>query len=512
MTIINQRDFPLLPSQEARHRSVIARGAAGRAASFGGRASRATLNDLPDELILEILGYLPGIDLDQYQLPTLLNLAFTSRRLYRVVIDKAYAQFDSHFCEPYLFLHTLISNSQLAKLVNEVKIIFGQWALRKDTRHVPTAKDKKTIKEGLRASDIPGWKDWATECNEKRGSDEAVHNAIMLHTPNVTSISIQDFTSTPSQHPAWVDVISKATMGAFGKTHRFEHLKSIKIHVRWSTLAQIAPLFRLQSLLILHLGGLLECDMDTYIGDSGDTKRRSELALKLQRLIPRGCNNIEELSLEHTYYNKCFLEVLVSSSRKLKAFKYEVSLDHLTAWEIPPETNSRPMIKVLESQKASLETLRVFCDAQAEEETHGEIHVRDSMAEFTSLKHLSCPLGMIMPECSDTFAEKLPPSLLTFQTTIRQYTTDQKGIGALEHIIANSQTHTPRLQEVLVVIPHSASWIKYNWEDLVRTSSEVGLDFRLEEEEEDTSGFSDSWRGGSIGSSHSSDEVELYSD
>ncbi|KNG48960.1 hypothetical protein TW65_04371 [Stemphylium lycopersici] len=512
MVIINQHDFPLLPSQEARRQLVIARGAAGRASSSSRRASRATLNDLPDELILEILGYLPGINLDQFQLPTLLNLAFTSRRLYRVVIDKAYAQFDSHFCEPYLFLRTLISNSQLAELVNEVKIIFGQWTLRKDARHAPTAKDKKTIKEGLRSSDIPGWKDWATECNEEGGSDEAVHNAILLYTPNVTSIGVQDFTSTPSQHPAWVDVISKAALGAYGKTHRFEHLQSIKIHVRWSTLAQIAPLFRIQSLLILHLGGLLECNMDTYTGDSGDTKRRSEHALKLQRLIPHGCNNIEELSLEHTYYSKRFLEVLVSSSRNLKAFKYEVSLDHLAAWEIPPETNSMPMINVLESQKASLETLRVFCDAQAEEETHGEIHVRDGMTGFTSLKHLSCPLGMIMPECSETFAEKLPPSLLTYQTTIRQYTTDQKGIGALEHMIAYSQSHTPRLQEVQVVIPHSASWIKYNWEDLVQISGEVGLGFRLEEEEEDTSGFSNSWRGGSIGSSRSSDEVDLYSD
>jgi hypothetical protein len=170
MPVINERDFPLLPSQTAKRKK------GGHAKKPRTPGTRSTLHDLPDELILEILHYLPGIDSDNFQLPTLLSLALTSRRLYRIAIEKIYIGYDSHFCEPYLFLRTLVSKPELAGLVQKLNLTQGPRTLRGTVSYVPTARDKKTLKEGMRTLAIPGWKDWVADCNGDRITDVTVHN------------------------------------------------------------------------------------------------------------------------------------------------------------------------------------------------------------------------------------------------------------------------------------------------------------------------------------------------
>jgi hypothetical protein len=506
MSIINERDFPLLPSQEAKR--VIK----DNASKLPIHGSRATLTDLPDELVLEILDYLPGIDLDHFQLPTLVNLASTSRRFYRMVIEIVYARYDSYFCEPYTFLRTMISNSQLAEFVHDVNITFSLTTCRGGRRYLPTAKDKKAIKEGLRALGTSDWKEWAAQCNEDCSGGEALQNAILLHVPNITSLSILDVTRDRSGPRAWYDLISRAAAGTLsGQTHRFEHLRSIRVESRTSSLSDLAPLFRLQSLQKLKLREIDEHGMRECITCEGDCEHGQRSAQRLQRLIPRACNNLEELDLECTYYTKFHLEVLLSSARSLKTFRYDVSLDHLSEWPIPTGDRLKTLCEVLHCQKTSLETLHVFCDSIAEERTQSGIHLRDGFAGFVSLKQLSCPLGMVLSGVSDTFAERLPESLLMFRTPIRRYTDDQRYLEALEHLAVCYRTHVPNLREVRVVVPQHASWLTYNWERLIQPFSvETGLSFIVEQEDEDED-FGD-WTNGSTNSSHSSDEVDLYSD
>jgi hypothetical protein len=166
---------------------------------------------------------------------------------------------------------------------------------------------------------------------------------------------------------------------------------------------------------------------------------------------------------------------------------------------------------VLDRQKASLETLHVFCDSIAEERTRSGIHLRDGLEDFVSLKHLSCPLGMIMSGVSDTFAERLPASLLTFRTPVRPSTNDQRYLKALDHVAFCHRTYVPQLKEVRVVVPQFASSLIYDWQRLVELFSvETGVSFIVEREDEDLD-FGD-WKDDSTDSSRSSDEVDLYSD
>ncbi|KAG9194376.1 hypothetical protein G6011_04411 [Alternaria panax] len=512
MPIINERDFPLLPSQDTKRRRAIMRKVKDNHLRHRVPESRATLHELPDELILQILECLPGIDLNHFQLPTLVNLALTSQRLYRVVIGIVYARYNSHFCEPYTFLRTMMSNSQLAEFVQDVDITFGLWTRRRSRRYPPTAKDKKAIKEGLRALGTSNWKEWATQCNEDSSDDEALQNAILLHTPNIASLSILDVERARSRRQAWFDLISRAATGTLpGQTHRFEHLRSIRFEGRMTSLSDVAPLFRLQSLRKLQLREVHESGIERCITCGSDREHGERSALKLERLIPRGCNNLEELDLECTYYIKFLLEVLVSSPRCLKTFRYDVCLDHLPDSPIPSGDRLKTLCEALDGQKATLETLHVFCDSIAEERTRGGIHLRDSLKGFVSLKELSCPLGMLMSGVSDTITERWPASLLTFRTPVRPSTDDQHYLQALDHVAFCHRIYVPRLKEVRVVVSQFASSVTYDWQHLVELFSvETGVMFVVEQDDEDCAFFD--WKDDSTDSSRSSDEIDLYSD
>jgi hypothetical protein len=158
-----------------------------------------------------------------------------------------------------------------------------------------------------------------------------------------------------------------------------------------------------------------------------------------------------------------------------------------------------------------LEALDVFCDPIVDERNRRAVHLRDGLKAFVSLKQLSCPLGMIMDGCTDTFAERLPPSLLTFQTPVRRFTEDQQCLDALKDVAFCYRKHVPRLEEVRVIAPRSASWFRYDWEPLVQLfSAETSISFLVQHEDDDED-FGD-WQDDSTESSRSSDEVDLYSD
>jgi hypothetical protein len=511
-----ERDFPLLPSQTTKRRPVDRSGIAGSSTKSRNSISTATLSDLPDEILLEILRFLPGIDVGNFQLPSLLNLSLTSRRFHRIVTEKIYRTYDSLFCEPYRFTRAIIFNPGLAEKVQKVNIIFGSWSNRENVRYKPTAQDKKTVKEGIRALAIPGWKDWVTDCNENRDKDETLYNVMLLHTPNITSLGVVDASAADHRwirYPPWIDIISKASNGTLSKhTHRFEHLRSVRLNIRIAGLSQLAPMFRLQSLLFLSLQGMDELCCKQCI--------ERETARSLQRLIPERCNNLEEICLESTFLRMRTLGVLIASSRHLKSFKYDVALDHL--YEQPDDQLEQlnmekwlehtKLSTALSHQSATLESLDITYDALVEEQIRGRIHLHDDLTNFVSLKRLSCPLGAIAAGDPSTFVETLPSSLQAFRTTIRRYTSDHKCLGALEHMAYYSKIHTPHLKEVQVIVPKSAQWFTFDWERLLTPFSVAGVSFVVEKEEDQEDEFSGSWGKDSSESSESSDEEDLYSD
>ncbi|KAF1846164.1 uncharacterized protein K460DRAFT_366990 [Cucurbitaria berberidis CBS 394.84] len=505
MTMFSRRDFPPLPSYKTtRSRWQISNHAIAHVHTPRPLGSATTINDLPDELILEILDHLPGIDIDDFQLSTLVCLSLTNHRFHRMVAERLYATYSSHFCEPYLFLRTMVAKPQLAELVRYVDVTCGDGAHHDRNRYVATAQDKKTIKEGMRLLSISNWKTWAVDCNSFDGEVEVLHSAVLMHAPNIKSLVIEDTGSHDHTGPKWIDIIRKATIGtSSGRVHRFEHLQSVRVGASRYNTSQLAPLFRLDSLRLLHLRDLVALD----------TGGRSTTVL--QRMIPQDCNRIEKLNLEHSFLHMDTLGVLVASSRRLKIFKYDVTLECIShELNAHHELGATKLSMVLHPKRDSLESLHLSCDARAEEETRGTITLLDDLRNFVALKHLSCPLTSIIGarlDASATFIESLPRSLITYNTVIRKYTDDKNCLTALEHMAANYHTNTQKLEEVRIVVPSPAPWLMYDWEPLVRFFSRSGVNLVVEHEEDDEDDFGESWNDDSTESSQSSDEVDLYS-
>ena len=479
MANVNEHDFPPLPQTNATQRD-----ASKTHPSLPHKQGHSvTLNDLPDELILEILEHIPKIQYhDNHQFQTLLNFGCTSHRFYEIITKKVYARFSNTFGEPTLFLRTIISNPRLARFIRDIDIRL-EWETDVMPLHTPTAQDKKVIKEGLRELDIPHWKEWATKCYGDVNDNGRLRNiTILLFTPNVESIHISDEFEPEAPRPTWVDMISKAAIGAFGNTHGFQQLHSISVQLGPVTLKQIAPLFHMQSLRTLRLEGTLECN---WLDDHKQPRYLKQNVQEIRHLIPPACNNVERLFLHDVFYTEDCLEVLVASARRLNAFKYFTSIHAVPIF--PPTSKSKTVIGILDRHKASLETIRVSRCSSTDREHPDKSYLREDMKAFKSLKELSCPLSLIMLGPNDEFADRLPSSLETFRTFIRYDADDREYFGGLAHLVLSCQTHVPRLREVRVVTSHY--WpkeFKELKEKFTRMCTDAGISFVHEKGDEDT--------------------------
>ncbi|KAF2124449.1 hypothetical protein P153DRAFT_370875 [Dothidotthia symphoricarpi CBS 119687] len=505
MPTLNKRNFPPLPSQRTkRQRQRTTSNREDRSKNVG---STATIDDLPDELILDILDWLPDIatsgisrvqptQIRTVVLPTLASISLTNHRFHRIVKDKLYMTYHSCFCEPYLFLRTMITNPELAVLVRRVEfdILVPLDEDEDREQYAATAKDKKTIKEGIKALNIPNWKDWATDCNSAGDSREALQTAIMMHTPNIDFLRVAGSIDRQSP-PRWTGLIRQATSGnSFGNTHKFRHVRSVRVAACVSTIQQLAPLFLLQSLRELYLNRMV---------DSYQVRGTS----MLQRLIPPLCNNLETLNLEDSFLHTDELGVLVASSRGLKSFKYDLTVSYFgygveTVVELGPTT----LITVLERQKSTLESLQFRHDA-----TDGEVYdfanLRGSLKGFAVLRQLSCPLNVIFDsqlKSPSALIETLPSSIVDFHVFDSDYKPDERFINALEHLAMYGHVDVPLLKEVRV---QGAMWATRDKKRLFALFVEAGIAFSVMDDES-----SDIWGDNSTDSTQSSDEVDLYSD
>jgi hypothetical protein len=507
MSNFSDRDFPALPSAKAeshRNSGTMTRNKGGHVAA----RAFATINDLPEELLLGILHYLPGIDMEDFQLSSLVSLSRTNRRFRRLVIGKIYASYNSHFCEPYLFLRTVINNSNFANLVKHADFTYGIWAHRERQRYTANAQDKKVVKEGLKALGISDWKNLATQCNTDSVELDTLYTAILMQIPNISSLIIRDgqMKIMGSMSPKWIDLIRKANLGSsdLGRVHRFKHLQTLRVEIHELTLTSLAPIFRIPSLRKLYLKGLFEDE---------DGRNRAEQTL--QYIIPQGCNSLEELHVEHGFLQNDILRVVLASARSLKAFSYDLLVDSLQYYIEEEDLGSTTLMAALRCQQTTLESLSFTNDPDAEERLYSVTNLFEGLKEFSAMKHLSCSLGSMLDENERedmTLAEKLPPSLTTFRATMD--TSSENQIRGLEQLASYSFTHIPLLSQVRI---ESELLFTYDWSRLVAAYSRTDINFAIEALDEDESSFYSPIPDGvpalsDTESSESSGEVSLYSD
>lgn len=498
MAIINKADFPPLPSQKNKRQRSNKSENAVKAQQPKRAGSYATLDDLPDELMLEILDYLPGIDLQDFQLHTLLSLSLTTRHLHRVVSDRLYATYDSYFCEPYLFLRTLISNQHLAESVRHAKFRYGDDAHVERNRYSPSARDKKIVKEGMKLLDFPDWKGWATRCNATEIELDILHTAVMLHTPNLTSLEVEDGHISAYSKAKSPELIKKATTGEyFGHTHRFSALKSVRIDAQNMVIHHLVPLLRLQSLEKLYLRELSEIGLDM------------RAPAELRRVLPESCNNLEELVLEECYLRFDALTTLISSARSLKSFRFDTNQDSVLL-----EGSGVVLQNALWRQRTSLEILDVYhdpCQRDAEDASD-----YGGFEQFTVLKSLKCPLRMVVDVLAGDTATVLilPPALTSLCLFIRYGTDEDRFLPMLERMASEYSTIVPDLEVLRLIVQLSAEDLEYEWERLVKPWSSTGVELIIDlpSERDDEWGDWQTTSSESEDSSNDSDEVELYSD
>jgi len=479
----------------------------------------ATIIDLPDELLVNILDYLPGIhdwdnldpgrDFTKHKAASLLSLSRTNRCFHRLVAEKLYRTFDSYWCEPYLFLRTITSNAHLAKLVQTASFHGGPDNRK---RHTASAQDKKIIKEGLKSLGTPGWKTWATDCNDDHAEVESLFLAILAQTPNISVISSSAGTLQ------YIGFLKRANRRfSLGSMHQFRNLRKLSIAANGLDISQLAPIFRTPSLRDLKLDRLVAYDFGSATG-------RADLSLP--HLMPARCNNLEELYLTYSFVHPDVLGVMVAASRSLRIFHYEMELDTFEVGH-EPELYSTKIDSILRCQISSLESLSLATNLGFGDSLRDPLTLREGLRDFTTLTYFRCPIGTIVDRehaSSDRLADKLPQGLETLRITLcyENDTVDFDAIPALEHM-ADTYAYDPpaHLKELKIMV--FGSWhATYDWARITEPLSQTGINVVIDEEEGDDEGgvwadypsendegspsFSDDTT-----STNSSDEVSLYS-
>jgi hypothetical protein len=508
MEKLRDHEFPPLPSQKVGDNgsSVAGDGVSCIESDF------ATINDLPEELILEILRYLPGIDVKNFHLPSLLSLSRTSQRFHRLVAKELNKVYNSHFCEPYLFLRTVITNAALASHVRHADLTYGTWAHHQRKRYIASAQDKKIIKEGLKAMGMPDWKTWATDCNTNLVEVDTLYTATLLHTPNISSLNITDgqignYLNT--KPPKWIDLLRRADHGTSrGRMHRFQSLRSIRIEVGELTLANLAPVFRTGSLRKLHLKRLLAYDT---VG------RNSDHVLSFS--IPPRYNNLEEIYLEDSVVQIDSLGVIIASAQSLKTFRYEMTPNIVSD---PMDANlqgKHTLGTVLSCHKATLEHVTFLVDTDPVPHFPRTFNLHGELQGFTVLRHLRCAFSTII-DWKNSYEvspfDKLPRSLNTLHLVVDEISKgDFLKLEQSPHELTQS---LPLLQELRVSNKASFRGI-YDWTRLVAAFSQTEINLLIEDEEDKGDGWSEQW-GRAAANTHvppsdvesvSSGDVSLYS-
>jgi hypothetical protein len=511
MINFNDRDFPALPRAEAESSR-----SSGTMATKEGRhvatGAVATINDLPEELHLCILHYLPGIDQEDFQLASLISLSKTNRHFRRLTIAKIYASYNSHFCEPYLFLRTLTNNTDLGSLVKHAEFTYGTWAHLERQRYTAHAQDKKVIKEGLKALGISDWKNLATQCNTDHVEIDTLHTVILMQTPNISSLIVRDGqlqTMHGTSSPKWIDLIRKTNLGTpdIGRLHRFRHLHTLRVEIQYMNLTQLAPIFRIASLQKLYLANLIE---------DYDGKNRADQLFRY--IIPQRCNNLEELHLERSRLEIDILQVVLASARSLKVFVYDILIDEIQ-WDFERKgSGTTNVVTALKCQSTSLERFSLPFYGYLNDYIGRKTSCFEELKDFSAMKHLTCPIASIVDVDSYqemALFEKLPPSLESFHANIHMtpLDSDAKNIAlALEQLAADSAKHMPLLNVVHI---ESRLGTSYDWSRAVEAFSRTSIDFAVKQDYQDESPLyspnSDIHRPPYETESESSGEVSLYS-
>ena len=469
--IINDSEFPPLPSQVKRksHPKSNRKKPAAQKRENG----ITTANDLPDELFLEILQYLPCLDLDNFNQRTIISLSLTNRRLHYIVEKELYTAYNNFFCNPYLFLRTCANNRRIAEKVQTLELSYGPGVQESCKRYTPSVADRRDLKAAFKNLSIPGWKEWATDCNDESVNLDILYASILMFTPNVKSLTIDDG-SLPYGFPKWLNLIQSAVTGAsLGTVHRFSHLESIRIDVEELSLRHLWSLFRLPSLRQLTLLGL---------SDNGDANQ-SILTTKFWK-APPGSSPIQELVLLDCLLSLPHLVLLIKSCATLRVFAHRhhgqglyIPYMHANPSRDPVNLRYPGLIAALKPHHHSLETLQLWSKFEEQRHPHDETGFMGDFGDFKNVTTLKASFSaLVNPAQSPTMlVRSLPPSLRTLTLSVGGASRELDCMPALEYMAAHCRTYLPRLENIHADVKFPKSLVYYGLDRLQKPFRDAGV-------------------------------------
>ncbi|KAF2469166.1 uncharacterized protein BDR25DRAFT_162059, partial [Lindgomyces ingoldianus] len=358
----------------------------------------ASLDSLPDELLLHILGYLPALNQENFQLPTLLSF---------------------FFAHPYLFLRTLVCNPRAAETVKSFSMNYGRGVHRNRKPYLPAISDRKLIKSGFKSLDIPSWKAWATDCNADDCDQETLYAAILMRTPNLRTLTVDDG-KVPYQTPKWIELLRQSVSGnSFGRVHQFTHLNTVQIRVKHMGMRVMLPLFKLPSLRILAVSTLVE---------TGFVKDHELGTWKpIKWTVPNRTSPIEVLTLSSCFMDTGVLASMVTACQHLKKFSYhhdespwlwnneEGLLWHNGDDSIPRARLHYPCLtSALNHHRDSIETIGLYNDVYGPVQLYPGFGMLGDFRSCAKLTHITAPLRAfinVLNGAGETIIDRLPASI-----------------------------------------------------------------------------------------------------
>ncbi|KAF2186450.1 hypothetical protein K469DRAFT_686858 [Zopfia rhizophila CBS 207.26] len=431
--------------------------------------NRAFIMDLPTELLLLVL---ENFDPDQFR-QTLVSLSQTNRRFHGLVMEKLYSKYASSIGSPYLFLRTMVTTPRAAEKVKTLAWSYGSRESDSDDesygrcyhhnskvreKYNPTVSDRGLIKNRPKAVDIPGWKKFATKCNNYCDEQEEIlFAAVLMQTANIETLEIEDG-PTPYQVPRWMDLIRHTASGnSFGRIHSFKHLRSVRIIRGFMHLADISPLFRLQSMRTLSLEEVMETAHDAKWN------------------IPPCTSLIEELYLYDCLILPETLAGLVSCCRKLTVFEY-VSVDANV------NTQVYRLGHALQRHSHALKSLLLADGFFSVSQHYSAFWLSDSLRHYEKLTRVAVPLSALVDKTiprSCTLADRLPACLRRLELNVGSEEPASECEPVIKHLANSSSTYLPLLEEVTISIDSIPIHFKLDWKRLRDAFSASGVAFNF---------------------------------
>lgn len=472
--------------------------------------AKASLLDLPNELLLQVIEYLPCLDLRNFNQPTLVALSCTNRRLHALVESYLYDGYNSFFGNPYLFLRTMMINPEVAGKVHSLTLAYGTGVHEDRKIYNATIADRQSIKSGLKALNIPDWKTWATDCNDEATDQELLYTAVLMHTPNLTSLDIDDG-EVPYQLPKWIELIRHCAGGnSFGRVHHFSQLKSIKVDIGILRLRHLIPLFRLHSLRSLTLVGLVETEETAQAGPPS-----------FRWPVPAGSSSIEEVSLPDSFLHINILTTMLNTCRALKKLRYEhrderwfyrrgrgsaywFESEDGVSWTTNDVTTAllsySKLSLALHRHSKSLTSLEVFDEVNDAVHNYANIGSLGMLRRMVRITYLKGPLGAFVEVTKGPHThlnQDLPPSLKTFHVIIKWTDEEHACISVFEHMVIDLRHFLPELEELRIETEALRCSLDYNWDRIRKPLEAAGvkviIEQRMDDVEDAEGGWEEEW-------------------